>query len=69
MREQGAVVLQVFLDISGHVVRSEVNRSSGSPRLDEAATQAIQRWRCRPATKDGKPVSAVALQTINFVIN
>lgn len=69
MREQGEVVLQVFLDTSGKVVRTEINRTSGSPRLDEAALQAVQRWRCRPATKDGQPVSAVALQSINFVIN
>ncbi|MGE0372245.1 MAG: energy transducer TonB [Gammaproteobacteria bacterium] len=69
MREQGEVVLQVFLDNSGRVVRTEINRTSGSPRLDEAALQAVQRWRCRPATKDGRPVSAVALQSINFVIN
>ncbi|MBK8162582.1 MAG: energy transducer TonB [Gammaproteobacteria bacterium] len=69
MREQGEVVLQVFLDNTGRVVRTEINRTSGSPRLDEAALQAVQRWRCRPATKDGRPVSAVALQSINFVIN
>ncbi|MBK8162396.1 MAG: energy transducer TonB [Gammaproteobacteria bacterium] len=69
MREQGVVVLRVYLDTSGRVVRTEVNRTSGSPRLDEAAQQAVQRWRCRPATRNGQPASAVALQSINFVIN
>lgn len=69
MREQGEVVLQVFLDTAGKVVRTEINRTSGSPRLDEAALQAVQRWRCRPATVDGRPVATVALQSINFVIN
>lgn len=69
MREQGEVVLQVHLDMSGKVVRTEISRTSGSPRLDEAAVQAVQRWRCQPATVDGRPVSAIALQSINFVIN
>jgi protein TonB len=69
MREQGEVVLQVFLDTSGRVVRTEINRTSGSPRLDQAAQEAVQRWRCQPATKNGQPASAVALQSINFVIN
>jgi protein TonB len=69
MREQGEVLLQVHLDASGKVVRTEINRTSGSPRLDEAAIQAVQRWRCQPATVDGRPVAAIALQSINFVIN
>jgi len=69
MREQGEVVLQVYLDISGKVVRTEINRTSGSTRLDEAALRAVQRWRCRPATIDGRRVPAGALQAINVVIN
>lgn len=69
MREEGEVVLQVFLDNTGRVVQTEINRTSGSPRLDEAALEAVKRWRCRPATVDGRPVAAVALQSINFVIN
>ena len=38
-------------------------------RLHEAATQAVKHWQCNPATRDGHPVPAVALQPFNFVLD
>lgn len=67
-REQGEVRLRVELDESGRVVSVTVIGSSGSPRLDEAARTAIQSWRCQPAQQDGHPVRAVALQSLDFVL-
>ena len=67
--EQGQVVLRVFLDEQGRVTNALVNQSSGSPRLDEAALQAVRRWQCRPATRDGQAAPAVALQPFNFVLD
>ncbi|HUP06483.1 MAG TPA: TonB family protein [Caldimonas sp.] len=67
-REQGEVRLRVELDESGRIDRIAIVSSSGSPRLDEAARTAIESWRCRPAQHDGRPVRAVALQSLAFVL-
>jgi len=67
-REQGEVRLRVELDENGRIDHVTIVSSSGSPRLDEAARTAIESWRCRPARHDGKPVRAVAMQSLDFVL-
>lgn len=67
--ESGAVVLRVELNESGHVTLARVERSSGHPRLDEAALGTVRAWRCTPAMRNGHPVRAVALQPFNFILN
>lgn len=68
MGRQGRVMLQVFLDSDGRVVQAVVQQSSGVIALDEAALEAVQQWQCNPATHNGQPVSAVALQPFNFTL-
>ncbi len=68
MGEAGVVLLRVELDEAGHVTSAKVQSSSGYARLDEAALSAVRSWRCTPATRNGQPVRAVALQPFNFVI-
>lgn len=68
MGETGIVVLRVELDESGHVAAARVSTSSGYARLDDAALGAVRRWRCTPATRNGQPVRAVALQAFNFIL-
>jgi protein TonB len=66
--ETGIVVLRVELSDTGHVDTARVNTSSGHSRLDEAALAAVRTWRCTPATRNGQPVRAVALQPFNFLL-
>jgi len=66
--EQGAVVLGVELSETGAVTTAWVQNSSGFERLDESALAAVRTWRCTPATRNGQPVRARALQPFNFVI-
>jgi periplasmic protein TonB len=66
--EQGEVVLRVELDESGRVALVSVLHSSGSSRLDEAARTAVETWHCRPAERQGRSVRAVALQSLEFVL-
>ncbi len=66
--EEGKLMLQVELDKTGRVSKAKVIESSGYSRLDNAALSAVKTWRCRPATRNGEPVLAVALQPFNFVI-
>jgi protein TonB len=66
--EAGIVVLRVELDEHGHVAAAKVDTSSGYVRLDDAALGAVRAWRCKPATRNGQPVHAVALQPFNFIL-
>lgn len=68
LREAGGVVLRVELGESGNVMQARVDRSSGHSRLDEAALAAVRTWRCKPATRNGRPTRAVALQPFNFIL-
>lgn len=65
---QGEVRMRVEIDESGRIASVSIIASSGSQALDEAARAAIQSWRCLPAERDGRPVRAVALQTMDFVL-
>ncbi len=56
MGEQGTVVLRVLVKSDGTAGGVEVKSSSGFPRLDQSAVDAVKSWRFNPATLDGKPV-------------
>ena len=66
--EQGKTVLQVELDERGRVITVAVKTTSGFPRLDEAAVNAVKSWRCSPAKRNGAAVRSVALQPFNFTL-
>ena len=51
--EQGVVVLSVLVGEGGDVQKLEVAKSSGSARLDEAASRAVQSWRFAPGKRAG----------------
>jgi protein TonB len=56
--EEGTVQLAVFVLESGRAGEIKVAKSSGFPKLDEAAVKEVQRnWRFVPGKEDGKPVS------------
>ena len=67
-REQGEVRMKVEIDELGRIESVAIVESSGSARLDDAARDAIRSWRCQPAEREGRPVKAVALQTMAFVL-
>lgn len=56
MSEQGTVVLRVLVKSDGSAGSVEVKSSSGFPRLDQSAVEAVKSWRFNPATLDGKAV-------------
>jgi protein TonB len=66
--EQGKTVLLVELNELGRVATVSVKTSSGFPRLDEAAINAVKTWSCTPAKRNGVAVRSVALQPFNFAI-
>jgi TonB family protein len=62
---QGTVLLDVEIDVTGKVADIQKERSLGLG-LDEKAIDAVQHWRFRPATKDGKPVGAKTQVEVSF---
>jgi protein TonB len=64
--EQGKTVLLVELDDMGRMNHVAVKTTSGYPRLDEAAVNALKTWRCTPAKRNGVAVRSIALQPFNF---
>lgn len=58
--ETGSVRLALLVGTDGKVKESRVERSSGFPRLDEAAVAGLSRCRFTPGTVDGVPESAWA---------
>lgn len=66
MREEGKVMLRVFVTAEGTAGKIELAGSSGSSRLDAAAEKAVARWRFVPAKQDGRSVEAWVVVPIVF---
>lgn len=60
LEEEGTVHLRFLVGADGKVMQSEVEKSSGYRRLDEAARAGLAKCQFRPATVDGKPEQAWA---------
>lgn len=66
--EQGTVMLRVRIEPDGTASAAEVRTSSGYERLDQAALQAVLRWRFVPGTRNGVPEAMWFLIPIRFVL-
>ncbi len=64
--ESGTVLLRVHVDANGNPYAVDLMQSSRSRSLDRAATQAVKRWRFRPALRDGQPVPGEVQVPISF---
>lgn len=64
--EEGKVLLRVFVEANGRPASVEVKAGSGSPRLDEAALDAVRRWNFVPARRGADAVGAWVLVPIAF---
>jgi periplasmic protein TonB len=67
--EEGKAILRVLVNEKGRPERAEVQKSSGSTRLDEAARQAVLRAIFKPFMEDGKAVVAFAIVPIKFQLD
>nr|WP_218626990.1 energy transducer TonB [Sodalis sp. dw_96] len=55
--QQGTVMLNVPVTVDGAASEVNIAQSSGSDALDDAARQAVRRWRFIPAKRGGEPVA------------
>ena len=60
LEEEGTVALRFLVGVDGKVLQSEIEKSSGFKRLDEAARLGLSKCQFRPALVDGKPEQAWA---------
>ncbi|MCX9157371.1 TonB family protein [Niveibacterium sp. 24ML] len=67
--EQGRVVLRVRVEANGSAGLVELHRSSGFSRLDEAALQAVRRWKFVPARRGNEAVAESVLVPIPFILH
>jgi len=66
--EQGTVVLTLILAVDGSVESIVVSQSSGSPRLDDAARDAVKGWRWKPTIRGGQPMRVKGVVEIPFIL-
>jgi protein TonB len=58
LREQGTVLLRVLVSAGGEPKQIQLLKSSGYPRLDDAALRAVEDWRFVPAKRGHEPLEA-----------
>lgn len=69
MGEEGRVLLKVLVSTEGNAESVQLAETSGSERLDQAAINAVKRWRFVPAQLAGKALSAYVLVPIKFSLD
>lgn len=55
---EGTVTVRVLVDVDGTAASVSVRDSSGRDVFDDAAVNAVKRWRFSPATQGGEPVAS-----------
>ncbi|MGZ5533529.1 MAG: energy transducer TonB [Methylobacter sp.] len=66
---EGTVQLRVQVSAEGDSEEVTIQRSSGYDILDEAAIEAVEKWKFIPAKRGDTPVASSVIVPINFVLN
>ena len=64
--EHGTVLLRVLVGTDGNVQQIEIDKSSGSHSLDNAARATVAKWKFKPGMRGGVAYAAWALVPISF---
>jgi periplasmic protein TonB len=67
--EEGRVLLKVLVSDDGSAASVNLEKSSGSERLDNAAMDTVKQWRFIPARKGGVALSAYVLVPIMYSLD
>src|SRR6266536_492050 len=67
-RKVGTIVLQLIVGSTGIPLEIKVLRSLRA-ELDDAAIEAVRKWKFAPATKDGEPVASQIQLEVSFAHN
>jgi protein TonB len=67
-RISGIVIVECIIDKTGNVTNVQVLKPLPFG-LDQAAVDAVRRWKFRPGTLNGQPVDVIFNLTVNFKLN
>jgi len=67
--QQGTVLIELWLDESGHQTKLLVSQSSGVSALDNAAVAAVAKWRFQAHRLNGLNVASRVTVPLEFVLN
>lgn len=68
--QEGVVTLMLYVKENGRVGDAKVEKSSGFPKLDEAAVaHALRNWRFKPGTENGKPLAMWHSFRVKFTLD
>lgn len=67
--ESGSVLVQLVIDVQGHIEDALLRSSSGHPRLDQAALQAARASQCQPYLEHGEAIRASANVPFRFTLD
>jgi protein TonB len=66
-RVAGTVIVEAIIDERGNVTNVRVLK--GLPMgLDRSAADAVEKWKFKPATLEGRPVKVYYVLTVNFQV-
>lgn len=66
--EVGRVILRVRVEADGLPSRVEVRRTSGHPRLDDAAVEAVRKWKFVPARRGDEAIAGDVDVPLDFTL-
>lgn len=66
---EGKVLLRVSVSAEGTPLSVSIHQSSGHELLDDAAVEAVEKWKFIPAKKGDKAVPCIVIVPINFSLN
>jgi protein TonB len=67
--EQGTAMFRVLVDVRGRPSEVQVLKSSGYPKLDQAALDAIRKWTFTPAKNGATPILSWTRVQVKFQLN
>lgn len=67
--QEGWVIVSYNIDVEGNVGNVKVVDAQPRHLFDREATDAVERWKFKPATRNGVPVEASRQQRIVFKLN
>ena len=68
LNEEGKVVLNVCVSLSGLVENLKLEKTSGHQRLDDIAIETVKRWKFIPAKNQDRDINACYLLPVQFIL-
>ncbi len=68
LNEEGKVVLNVCVSLSGLVENLKLEKTSGYQRLDDIAIETVKKWKFIPAKTHDRDINACYLLPVQFIL-